>query len=533
MFDAIERLSSGETPGSSLIQVERVLGEHVGRHEVVGVLGSSARTEVLLACTRGPHGFTRRVVLKRLRDDATLNEMAVRHFAREAMAYARVAHPSVVHLYDVIEHEGRLVLVLEYVPGLSLGRLRRLLHPRKETLNDACSIYVMAHVFAGLAAAHAASDPSTGEFLPVVHRDVTPSNVLIGRDGAVKLTDFGIARVTGVESDTRAGLLKGTYGYMAPEQVLGDAITPRTDVYCACLVLRELLLRRPTFARDGEPELELLDRMAHPQLAPIESLRSGVPARICELLQEGLRERADERGCTAAEMRDALFDHVSFNSSREQLIAKLADVSPHEAPGLHEQSVSTCPSDWMIEQDTLPNLDVEEPPFHSRVMPIVRAPASEPPPPSAPPPRSTLTTVPSLPRPGAPGRRRALLGATALGLAGLAACGVSLLARGERRATYAAGLADKAPRSLGRALEASRDVVAEVEVPLDEALGELRAPPSPWSHRLFVDGQLVGETRSAVRVPCGPHLVKVGGRGALQRVLVPCGGVAVVEPRSE
>jgi serine/threonine protein kinase len=528
MFDAIERLPRPCDPGAS-----HARGERVGRHEVVAVLGATARTEVLLATTRGPHGFTRRVVLKRLRADSAESETSARHFAREAMAYARVSHPSVVHLYDVVEHEGRLVLVLEYVDGLSLGRLRRIMQPRGEALDDASVMYVMAHVFAALAAAHAASDPSTGELLPVVHRDVTPGNVLVGRDGAVKLTDFGIARVTGVESDTRAGLMKGTYGYMAPEQVLGDAITPRTDVYCACILLRELLLRRPTFARghEGEGELELLDRMAHPRLAPIEALRSGVPPRICALLEVGLRARADERVCSAADLRDALMDSVSLRAARERLVATLADVDPQEAPGLHEQSVTTCPSDWMMdEKDTLPGAEPDEAVWFSRVMPISRT-ASAPPPP---PPRSLPAVVTGLPAPeehGTAGRARyAVLALPVVALGILAA----LVAHDGTPATGRAAPSSKATRQVAEGAS-SLDVVGDAgaRAPDDPAEGALRTPASRWSHRLFVDGRLVGETGSDVTLPCGVHAVQVGGRGVPRRVDVPCGGIAQLELPSE
>src|SRR5262249_34225249 len=157
-----------------------------------------------------------------------------------------------------------------------VGQLRL----RGEAVGDDVALYVMAQVFAALAAAHAARDPATGEFASVIHRDVSPKNVLVDWEGAVKLTDFGIAKLAGVSGDTRAGLLKGTYGYMAPEQVLGDPTTVRTDVYAGCLLLRELLLGRREFERGDMPELELLQAMADPRLRPIEELRPGVSPRV-------------------------------------------------------------------------------------------------------------------------------------------------------------------------------------------------------------------------------------------------------------
>ena len=317
---------------------------YVGAHQIVAVLGESAETEVLLATTRGPRGFSRPVVIKRLRANRDV-EITGRYLAREAVAHTRLNHPNIVRLYEFLEEEGQLALVLEYVPGISLSKARSLLQQRREALSDECVLYVMSHVFAALAAAHAARDPWTSEFVPVIHRDVSPSNVLLAWDGSVKLADFGIARLAGLESDTRAGLLKGTYGYMAPEQVLGDPITPRTDIYSACLLLRELLLRRRTFVRGDTPELEFLQLMARPILDPIESLRTGVPPEICRALRTGLRLNPDERTVTAGELRDLLAGAIQPREARKQLVATLADVRPPDVLAVDAQNATTYPRD--------------------------------------------------------------------------------------------------------------------------------------------------------------------------------------------
>jgi serine/threonine-protein kinase len=336
----------------------------VGVHEIVGVLGMSAANEVLLATTRGPHGFARQVVVKRVRDPDPHDESATRALVREALAYARLNHPTVVQLYEVLEEAGRLAIILEYVPGASLTRVRNLLGRTGDALDDACALHVMTNVFSALAAAHEARDPWTGEFVPVVHRDVNPNNVLLSWDGLVKLTDFGIAKITGVESDTRVGLLKGTYGYMAPEQVLGEPITPRTDVYCACLMLRELLLGRRNFDPRGKHELELMQEMASPAFEPIERLRPGVPPVIAGALRIGLEADPDARAMTAAEMRDVLAAYVRAAEAREQLSRKLAtmravagNAAPQEQAATTGQHDAPVPSPRPSPRSTLPTLD--------------------------------------------------------------------------------------------------------------------------------------------------------------------------------
>jgi serine/threonine-protein kinase len=304
------------------------LALRIGPYEVLGRLGLGGTSEVLLAQSRGPYGFERTVVIKRLLPKCAFDPSLSRMLAREAMAYARLTHPAIVRLYDFFELDGHLALVLEYVDGVSLARLRALLRAQREHVGDAAAIFVGYRIFAALAAAHAARDPQSGEFAPVIHRDVSPGNVLIPWDGFVKLADFGIAKLTGSSGDTRNGIIKGTYGYMAPEQVLGEPVSVRTDVYAGCLLLRELLARRPTFARAKLPELEMLRAMAEPSFPPLEVIRPGVPPALCDALRRGLAPDPEDRTLTAAEMLKVLRSVVSIERARDALVDTLARIRP-------------------------------------------------------------------------------------------------------------------------------------------------------------------------------------------------------------
>jgi serine/threonine-protein kinase len=343
-----------EHPISSLLDIRRSGGEmfeafdstsgRINGYEVQRRLGANATSDVLLAVSHGPYGFKRPVVIKRLRRSAMAEGDGPREFAREAMAFARLAHPCIVRLYDFFETEEELCIVLEYVDGVSVGRLRSLLRAGRQPLPDSAVLYVAHGLFGALDAAHGARDPESGEFAPIIHRDVSPDNVLLGWDGSVKLTDFGFAKVSGVASNTRTGLLKGTYGYMAPEQVTGEAITVRTDVYAACVILREMLLGRATFDRDSLPELELLQAMASPQLAPIEHLRENVPPELATALHHGLARDPDERTITSAEMLSVIRGCIDLPRAHDDLVHAMGRVRAVEMWDLHEQRATTRPS---------------------------------------------------------------------------------------------------------------------------------------------------------------------------------------------
>jgi eukaryotic-like serine/threonine-protein kinase len=308
--------------------------ERVGGYRVVRRLATGGTSDVLLARAEGPLGFERNVVLKLLLSQFRSDDEFARMFAREASAYARLAHPSIVRLFDFFAlppspngpgsapRDGQLVMVLEHVDGPALSRFRSQLKAVGKELDDRTAIYIAARVFDALAAAHATVDES-GNAAPVIHRDVNPSNILLPFDGQVKLADFGVAKVTGLEHQSVAGMIKGTYGYMAPEQVTGEMVTPRADVYAGGIVLWELLVKRRAFQRGALPEIEALRAMAEPRLVSIDTLRPDVDKAVRDALKRALEPRADRRTITAEEMVSVLSAIVRPDEGREQLVAAL------------------------------------------------------------------------------------------------------------------------------------------------------------------------------------------------------------------
>jgi serine/threonine protein kinase len=511
------------------------LPARLGGYEIVRRIGVGGMSEVLLAVASGPHGFRRQVVIKRLLPGGLselTDEERARMLAREATACARLTHPAIVRLFDFFEADGQPALVLEYVDGPSLSRLRSLLRARGARLADAPACYIAHRVFEGLAAAHDARDPETLQSSPVVHRDVSPGNVLVPWDGFVKLTDFGIAKIAGTISDTRAGFMKGTYGYMAPEQVRGHAVSPRTDVFTACVLLREMLTWTITFPRGRLSELEFLGTMAEPSVAPIRTLRPDLPRSLADAIDHGLEANPALRTISAKEMAASLRALVDLERAREDLVAVLSglrgDAERHDV----ERRLS------------LPTPAA----FASAVVPVARTtlPLRTPLPPRLTTPetpeailRDVLTSdterfIHPPPKP----RDFQHLSLAAAACAGLLV--VALVARLASRghveaAVEAATLAPLVATPLPPVAPSDRPAIvlnpARPEASVDgHPAGDIVIASSPPVQSVLLDGRFVNVAADGViHVRCGRHMIRVRNGVRAQHVDVPCGGSAEVK----
>ena len=193
--------------------------------------------EIYLAAALGPEGFEKDVVIKRVRSGLAGDPEFVRMFIAEARVASRLNHANLVHIFDFDKHQDTYYLAMEYVRGHSLWELRRRCQERGVPVPPTLAAQIGMELARGLAYAHRLTEG--GKPLGLVHRDVTPHNVLLSFDGAVKLTDFGIAKAGG--RSTASGVLKGKFAYMSPEQARGDAVDARTDVFALGVTLWELL----------------------------------------------------------------------------------------------------------------------------------------------------------------------------------------------------------------------------------------------------------------------------------------------------
>jgi serine/threonine protein kinase len=248
---------------------------------------------------QGAAGFARSVAIKRLHPQYAKDPDFVGMFLDEARLAARIAHPNVVPTLDVVTQGDELLLVMEYVRGSSLSRLLRTLTQKGERMPPHIAAAIAAGVLRGLHAAHEAKS-ETGERLEIVHRDVSPQNILVGSDGIARVLDFGVAKAAGRVQTTREGQLKGKLAYMAPEQITTGVVTRKTDVYAAGVVLWEMLTGRRLFRADNEAKLLAL--VLDSEVVPPTSLVEGLPEGFDQVVLRGLDRDPAKRYATAREM---------------------------------------------------------------------------------------------------------------------------------------------------------------------------------------------------------------------------------------
>jgi serine/threonine protein kinase len=275
----------------------------LGRYVLYDEIATGGMAAVHIARLMGPVGFSRTVAIKRLHRHLANDEAFLSMFLDEARLAARIRHPNVVPTLDVVTVEQELFLVMEYVQGESLSKLQRAAKATNATIPVRIASAILVASLHGLHAAHEAKSEN-GDPLGIVHRDVSPQNVLVGADGVVRVLDFGIAKAMGRLHTTRDGEVKGKAGYMAPEQLRGAEVDARTDVYSASVVLWELLAGQRLFSGDS-PEATMnmvLERVAPPP----STLNADVPAALDSLVLRGLSRDASKRFASAREMAIAL-----------------------------------------------------------------------------------------------------------------------------------------------------------------------------------------------------------------------------------
>src|SRR5450432_3508543 len=230
----------------------------VGRYAIHEELASGGMASVHFGRLLGPVGFSRTVAIKRLHPQFAKDPEFVSMFLDEARLAARIRHPNVVPTLDVVATNGELFLVMDYVQGESLSRLVRVMRERKTRIPPRIVASIMSGALHGLHAAHEARN-ERGEPLGIVHRDISPQNVLVGTDGVARVVDFGVALAVGRSQVTREGGLKGKLSYMARELLEGQKATPLSDVYAAGVVLWETLVGQRLFT--GEHEAAVLGKI--------------------------------------------------------------------------------------------------------------------------------------------------------------------------------------------------------------------------------------------------------------------------------
>lgn len=278
----------------------------LGRYVLCDVIGGGGMAKVHVGRILGAAGFSRVVAIKRLHASHAADPRVAAMMVDEARLVSRIRHPNVVPTLDVVAMGHELLLVMEYVHGLALSDVARLASTRRERLPPAIVSRIIADTLAGLEAAHDATS-ERGKPLRIVHRDVSPQNVLVGTDGIARIADFGIAKAEGKLAMTQAGQIKGKLAYMAPEQILTTELDHRADVYAVGIMLWELLTGRRLFAERRPQDILRIRRtgLVEPFEPPSTHVK-GISAALDAVVMRALEPSAERRFASASDMASAL-----------------------------------------------------------------------------------------------------------------------------------------------------------------------------------------------------------------------------------
>lgn len=277
-----------------------------GKYQLLRKIASGGMGQVFLALERGA-GFERLVVLKLILPHLAEDEDFLEMFLDEARLVARLAHPNLITILDLSEIDGRHCLAMEYVQGDDVRRLDKFARTQGRSLPVGLVLRIIAEAAAGLHYAHQARDPQ-GQPLRLVHRDVSPQNILVGFDGGVKVIDFGVAKAAGSASHTATGVLKGKYPYMSPEQANGMPVDARSDLFALGVVLWELLTNRRLFK--GESDLMTLRLVRDCQVPPPSQLNPKLPPGLDALVLKALAPTPEGRFPDCGAFRLAIEDYI-------------------------------------------------------------------------------------------------------------------------------------------------------------------------------------------------------------------------------
>lgn len=317
-----------------------------GKYTLLRKLAEGGMAEIYLALQVGPGGFGKLLVIKRIRPANNQDQNFIQMFLDEARIAASLSHPNIAQIFEVGNVETVHYIAMEHVHGEDLRSLCRKLAKDKKPLPLAHAISMLSGACAGLHYAHTKTD-FNGQPLEIVHRDVSPQNLLISYDGHVKLVDFGIAKAQGRSQETRAGVLKGKISYMSPEQVKGDPLDARSDVFAAGILLYELTTGRRLYKDDSD--FKVMRKITDEEPTPPSEIIPGYPPRLEQIVLKSLAKDPHRRYSSAQALQsdlEAFARQESLDISslalgsfmREVFSDKLAEQAREEALGkpLHQ-----------------------------------------------------------------------------------------------------------------------------------------------------------------------------------------------------
>jgi serine/threonine-protein kinase len=277
---------------------------NLGPYQLISKLAQGGMAEVFLARREGPRGFEKQLVVKRMRAQLAVEAEFVEMFLAEAKISAKLSHPGLPQIFDFGESNGSYFIAMEHVEGTDLRRLLTHAAEQGQALDPLLCARVISLACETLAYVHGFKDPSTGRELHLVHRDVSPENLVLTTQGQVKLLDFGIAKATAEKGQTRVGLIKGKLAYMPPEQLRAEALDRRTDIYALGACLFELVCGSPPYSSEGETAV--MQAILVEPVPDIRSRRLDALPELQPVFDKALAKRPDDRYASCGELKSAL-----------------------------------------------------------------------------------------------------------------------------------------------------------------------------------------------------------------------------------
>ncbi len=362
MYDRSTLDTDREGPGNPPVKPHRIAGTPFGKYTLLCKLATGGMGELFVARRTGAGGFEKLVVIKRLLPHLAEDAHFVAMLLDEARIAARLSHPNVCQVYDLGEVDGHYYIAMEHLEGVPSSLVLRRASRAGQRLELGLATAILRQAADGLHHAHDLCDHD-GNSVGLVHRDVSPSNLFITSAGVVKVLDFGVAKSQDALARTHTGALKGKYAYMSPEQVLGDPVDRRSDVWSLGIVLYELLTAQRLFWRDSE--YKMFQAIVDEAIPSLLDRRPGLPLRVARVAEKALSRDPRQRFASAQDMGEALEEAMAgsdglwrpvkvadylgghfaplMQERREEVQAGLAGASRPSAPGSDsEESVVTA-----------------------------------------------------------------------------------------------------------------------------------------------------------------------------------------------
>jgi eukaryotic-like serine/threonine-protein kinase len=293
------------------------------RYRITDRIAAGGMAEVFKGVAESLQGFRKNVAIKRVLPALTKNTKFVTMFLDEARLSLFLQHANIVQVFDIGHADDTYFIVMEFVDGVDLKGILEWRRRIGRRLTIGQTIYIIMEVCKGLAYAHELTHPETGELLNIVHRDVSPANVLISRNGEVKLADFGLAKAASQVESTDPGVVKGKMSYLSPEAARGENVDQRSDIFSVGILLYEMLTSKRLFY--GDTDYQTVELVRNAKIPPIAAQNPEVEPEFEEICRKALARRTEDRLQTATDLQDALA-HYLFSRGLKMIQRDIAEM---------------------------------------------------------------------------------------------------------------------------------------------------------------------------------------------------------------